>query len=42
MQIYVSNAGKIFDGSGRLVDENMRKRLQAYMAGFADFVAGKG
>lgn len=36
--LYVSNAEKIFDESGRLVDENMRKRLAAYMEGFVDFI----
>jgi hypothetical protein len=30
----------VFDESGKLVDEKMRKRLTAYMVGFAAFVAG--
>jgi NAD(P)H-dependent FMN reductase len=41
-QLYVGNADKVFDASGRLVDEKLRKRLEAYVAGFADFVADKG
>lgn len=34
----VSNAGKIFDQSGKLVDEDVRRRLQDYLKGFAEFV----
>lgn len=39
-QLYVSGAMDVFDESGKLVDEKMRKRLTAYMAGFTAFVAG--
>ena len=39
-QLYVGSAMDVFDESGRLVDEKMRTRLTAYMAGFAAFVAG--
>lgn len=39
MQLYVSNAAKIFDESGRLADDKIRDRLKAYMAGFAEFIA---
>ena len=39
-QLYVSGAMEVFDESERLVDEKMRKRLTAYMAGFAAFVTG--
>lgn len=38
--LYVSGAGKAFDESGELVDEDLRQRLQKYLAGFAEFVAG--
>jgi NAD(P)H-dependent FMN reductase len=37
-KLYVSYANKIFDASGVLVDEKMRNRIEAYMAGFAEFV----
>jgi chromate reductase len=40
MHLYISNAAKVFDGSGRLVDDKIRDRLKAYMAGFAEFVGG--
>jgi chromate reductase, NAD(P)H dehydrogenase (quinone) len=36
--IYVGNAGKVFDASGKLVDEAIRKRLRKYMEGFVAFV----
>jgi NAD(P)H-dependent FMN reductase len=38
--LYVGNATKVFDASGKLVDEAIRKRLHAYLAGFVAFVAG--
>lgn len=37
--LYLGNATKIFDASGRLVDEAIRERLRKYMAGFVAFVA---
>lgn len=37
--LYVAGAGKVFDGSGNLVDEAIRERLQRYMAGFAASIA---
>jgi chromate reductase, NAD(P)H dehydrogenase (quinone) len=37
--LYVGNAGKVFDASGRMVDDAMRARLRKYMEGFAAFVA---
>jgi NAD(P)H-dependent FMN reductase len=40
-QLYVSGALKIFDADGHLTDEKMRKRLQAYLAGFADFLQSR-
>ncbi len=37
--LYVSGAKKVFDTSGRLVDEQIRERLQGYLSGFVEFVA---
>jgi len=37
--LYVGGAAKVFDASGRLVDETMRKRLRSYLEGFVAFVA---
>ena len=36
--LYVGNADKVFDPSGRLLDEAIRMRLRSYVRGFADFV----
>ena len=36
--LYVGNAAKVFDASGRLVDEAIRGRLRKYMEGFVGFV----
>jgi chromate reductase, NAD(P)H dehydrogenase (quinone) len=36
--LYVGNAGKVFDASGKLIDEAIRMRLRNYVRGFADFV----
>lgn len=41
-QLYVGGVDKVFDASGTLTDEKLRKRLEAYMAGFVDFIVGKG
>lgn len=38
--LYVSRVTGVFDESGRLVDENVRKQLSAYLSGFAEFVKG--
>jgi chromate reductase len=38
--LYVGNASKVFDASGRLVDAAIRGRLQKYMEGFVDFIGG--
>jgi len=40
--LYLSGANKLFDASGNLADEESRKRVQAYLAGFAKFVAESG
>ena len=37
--LYVGGAGKIFDASGRLVDDAIRGRLRKYMEGFVEFVS---
>jgi NAD(P)H-dependent FMN reductase len=38
-QLYVANAGQVFDAEGRLVDEKIRSLMKEFMAGFASFVA---
>ena len=37
-QLYVSDAHTVFDASGTLLDEQIRKRLRSYMHGFVAFV----
>jgi NAD(P)H-dependent FMN reductase len=39
--LYLSGAHKLFDASGNLADEESRKRVQGYVAGYCGFVAGK-
>jgi NAD(P)H-dependent FMN reductase len=34
----ISNAAKIFDAAGTLADEEMRRRLQEFLKGYADFI----
>ena len=36
--LYVAGAGSVFDKDGKLVDEQVRKQVTAFMAGFAEFV----
>jgi len=38
-QLYVANAGQVFDAEGRLTDETVRKLLTQIMARFAEFAA---
>ena len=38
--LYVGNAAKVFDASGRLVDDTVRGRLRKYMEGFIGFAGG--
>jgi NAD(P)H-dependent FMN reductase len=38
--LYVGNATKVFDASGRLVDDAIRRRLRAYLEGFVAFAGG--
>lgn len=37
-RLMVSTAGKVFDDDGRLLDQSVRTRLEAFVAGFAAFV----
>jgi NAD(P)H-dependent FMN reductase len=37
--LYVGNAAKVFDPSGRLVDDAIRARLRKYMEGFVEFAS---
>lgn len=39
-QLYVANAGQVFDAQGALIDEKVEKLLTELMAGFAAFVNG--
>jgi chromate reductase len=41
-RIYVSNAAKVFDTAGRLVDEKVRAGLAKYLRGFSEFIARVG
>lgn len=36
--LFISNASQVFDETGALVDEKVKRRLAAYMKGFATFV----
>jgi NAD(P)H-dependent FMN reductase len=36
--LFISNAGQVFDKMGGLVDEKVKRRLAAYMNGFAAFI----
>ena len=38
-RMIVSNAGKIFEESGNLIDETTRERLKTFMVGFEQFIA---
>jgi len=38
-RVYVSNAAKVFDANGRLLDEGIRAAVARHLAGFAEFVA---
>jgi chromate reductase len=38
-RMMVSNADQVFDGEGNLIDEKIRKRLEAFMEGFSAFVS---
>ena len=38
--LYLSNAAKVFDGEGKLVDAAMQQRLKSYLEGFVGFVRG--
>ncbi len=38
-ELYVGQARNAFDAAGELSDQKMKERLQAFMAGFAEFIA---
>jgi chromate reductase len=38
-RVYVSNAAKVFDADGRLVDEAVRSSITEFLARFSDFIA---
>ena len=40
-QLYVGGAMNLFDESGNLVDEKMKKRVASYMSAFAEHVASQ-
>ena len=39
-RLQVAEAGKVFDGEGRLVDERIQKGLREFIAGFVKFIEG--
>jgi chromate reductase len=41
-RVYVSNAAKVFDADGRLVDEAVRAAVAKHLSGFAEFIARVG
>jgi chromate reductase, NAD(P)H dehydrogenase (quinone) len=41
-RVYVSNATKVFDADGRIVDEAVRATVTKYLGGFAEFIARVG
>ena len=41
-RVYVSSAAKVFDASGRLVDEPTRQTVARHLTGFAEFIARFG
>jgi len=41
-RVYVSNAAKVFDAEGHLVDEAVRAAVTKHIAGFAEFIARVG
>jgi chromate reductase len=38
-RLYVAGAGKVFDEQGNLIDDQVRNQVQAFMAGFTEFIA---
>lgn len=40
-RLTVSGAAEVFDEDGQLVDEKVREKLEAFMAGFGEFVGEK-
>lgn len=40
-QLYVANAGQVFDADGKITDEKVKKLLSEFMAGFVAFAGTK-
>jgi NAD(P)H-dependent FMN reductase len=40
-RLLVAHAGSLFDQEGDLIDEGIRERLRAFIAGFVDFIEGR-
>lgn len=38
-RVYVSNAGKVFDADGRMIDDSVRAAVTKFLAGFSEFIA---
>lgn len=38
--LYLSNAAKVFDGEGKLIDAALQQRLKSYLEGFLSFARG--
>ncbi|HXQ23365.1 MAG TPA: NADPH-dependent FMN reductase [Candidatus Acidoferrales bacterium] len=41
-RVYVSNAAKVFDADGRIVDEAVRAAVAKHLGGFSEFIARVG
>ena len=41
-RLYVSGASKVFDPQGNLIDDQVRKQVDAFVAGFAAFISRSG
>ncbi len=41
-RVYVSNAAKVFDTEGRIVDDTVRASVAKFLSGFSDFIARGG
>jgi chromate reductase len=41
-RLYVSNAGKVFDADGRIVDEAVRAAVTKHLSGFSEFITRVG
>jgi hypothetical protein len=41
-RVHVSNAAKVFDADGRILDESVRASVAKFLSGFSDFVTRVG